>query len=365
MIKKIVIVAAVLVVVAVALIFGFSSSSSSNERGFTVHKVEKGNVLDKATAIGQIEPEREVVVKSQISGIVSKIHVEVGDKVDVNDPLFDISPQPTPLEFADAKRQVELQQVGYENAKRNYNRVKGLFEKNLVSQSDLDEASNLYDQSKVKFELAKERLSLIDKGKTNIAGRDVENIIRSQIKGTVLMLAVDEGDPVVPLTSYQSGTELMILAAMDSLIFRGTVDEIDVGKLKPDMNVKLQVGAIPNDTIVGLLYKISPKARKENNTTVFDVEVKITSTVEKVLRAGYSANAEVIVAEKNDVLVIPERLVTFSGDSCFVNVEDSTSEGATSRIPVAVGLSDGINIEVTSGLTEGQEIVELPPRTIE
>ena len=363
MFKKVVIVLVIVIVVAAALFLGFSNSSSSGDNAFTTHTVERGSVVDKAMAIGQIEPKQEIMVKSQISGIVSRTYVDVGDRVAVGDPLFDIAPQPTPIEFAEATRQVELAKVDFDNAKRGYDRINGLHEKSLIPQSDLDDAQTAFEQANVRLQSSREKLSLIEKGKTNIAGRTVENVIRSSISGTVLQRNVDQGDPVVPLTSYQSGTELMILAEMEDLIFRGTVDEIDVGKLSHDMTVQLQIGAIPNDTIDGILRRISPKARKQDNTTVFDVEAEITSISKSVLRAGYSANAEIIIAEKKDVLVIPERLVTFANDSTFVDVKDST--GVVSQLPIEVGLSDGISIEVVAGLEEGQEIVEKPPKTIE
>jgi HlyD family secretion protein len=361
--KKITIAAIVLLIVAVAVIIGFSRSSSSNEKSFTLQKVQKGNVTDKAMAIGQIEPEREIVVKSQISGIVSKIYADVGDRVSSGDPLFSIAPRPTPIEYAEAKRQVELQEVSYDIAKREFDRVEGLFAKSLVSEKDIDAARNDLERADVMLQSAKEKLQLIDEGKTNIAGRAVENIIRSPISGTVLQRHVEEGDPVVPLTSYQSGTEMMSLAEMENLIFKGTVDEIDVGKLTQGMDVRLQIGAIPNDTVEGLLSRISPKARKQDNTTVFDVEIHIKSAPKSnVLRAGYSANAEIVVAEKRDVLVLPERLVAFVNDSAFVEIKDST--GALIKQPVEIGLSDGINIEIVSGLADGQEVVEQPPKTI-
>jgi HlyD family secretion protein len=361
--KKITIAAIVLLIVAVAVIIGFSRSSSSNEKSFTLQKVQKGNVTDKAMAIGQIEPEREIVVKSQISGIVSKIYADVGDRVSSGDPLFSIAPRPTPIEYAEAKRQVELQEVTYDIAKREFDRVEGLFAKSLVSEKDIDAARNDLERADVMLQSAKEKLQLIDEGKTNIAGRAVENIIRSPISGTVLQRHVEEGDPVVPLTSYQSGTEMMSLAEMENLIFKGTVDEIDVGKLTQGMDVRLQIGAIPNDTVEGLLSRISPKARKQDNTTVFDVEIHIKSAPKSsVLRAGYSANAEIVVAEKRDVLVLPERLVAFVNDSAFVEIKDST--GALIKQPVEIGLSDGINIEIVSGLADGQEVVEQPPKTI-
>ena len=363
MFKTILIISVGVIVIAAAVFFVFFGSGSTAGGEFKFHKVETGTVADKAMAIGQIEPEHEVMVKSQISGIVSRMYADVGDRVNIGDPLFDIAPQPTPIEFAETKRQVELNQIAFADAKRVYDRAMGLFEKELISQSDLDDARFGFEQAEVRLKSAKEKLSLIEKGKTNIAGRVIENVIRSPISGMVLQRNVEQGDPVVPLTSYQSGTELMTLAEMDSLIFRGTVDEIDVGKLSEGMEVRLQVGAIPNDTIEGILRRISPKARKQDNTTVFDVEVTITSTTSSLLRAGYSANAEVVVAQSKDVLVIPERLVTFVDDSCFVDMMDST--GALQQYPIEVGLSDGISIEVVSGLEEGQEIVEKPPKTIE
>lgn len=363
MFKKILITSVVVIVVGAAVYFAFSGSGSDDEGELKFHEVEIGTVVDKAMAIGQIEPEHEVMVKSQISGIVSKMYADVGDRVDIGDPLFDIAPQPTPIEYAEAKRQVELNDAAFANAKRNHDRARGLFEKDLISQSDLDDTKFDIEQAEVRFKSAKEKLSLIEKGKTMIAGRVIENVIRSPIGGMVLQRNVEQGDPVVPLTSYQSGTELMTLAEMDSLIFRGTVDEIDVGKLSEGMEVRLQVGAIPNDTIEGILYRISPKARKQDNTTVFDVEVTITSTTTSVLRAGYSANAEVVVEQSKDVLVIPERLVTFVDDSCFVDIMDSLD--VIQQHLIEVGLSDGISIEVVSGLEEGQEIVEKPPKTIE
>jgi HlyD family secretion protein len=146
------------------------------------------------------------------------------------------------------------------------------------------------------------------------------------------------------------------------LIFRGTVDEIDVGKLKEGMPVDLKIGALPNDTIEGVLYKISPKAKLQENTTLFDVEIRITKTGVKMLRAGYSANADLIIQKKEDILVIPERVVEFKEDSAFVEVKEPSGE--IIKKTIKTGLSDGLNIEVTEGLKEGDLLVERPPKEI-
>jgi HlyD family secretion protein len=204
---------------------------------------------------------------------------------------------------------------------------------------------------------------LIERGRTNIAGRKVESVIKSPIDGTVLERKINVGDPVVPLTSYQAGTELFTLADMNELIFRGTVDEIDVGKLEEGMSAILKVGALPNDTIQGFLYKISPKAKKEENSTLFDLEIKISQTGSSVLRAGYSANADIIIMKKEDILVIPERVVEFIEDTAFVQVKDSTT-GEIERKIIKTGLSDGLNIEVTEGLDEGEILTEKSPKEI-
>jgi HlyD family secretion protein len=361
MMKKILFIGGGIIIVIVVLFILFKGSGKNNP-GITLVKVEKGEIIDKAIAIGNILPKNEIAVKSKISGIVRKIFVEMGDKVKKGASLIDISPSPTPFEYAEAKRNVELTQVDFENATSEYNRAKELSQRNLISQQNFDAKSKRYKETKLRFELATEKLSLIEKGKTQIADKKIESVITSPIAGTVLQRRVEEGDPVVPLTSYQAGTELMTLAYMENLIFKGTVDEIDVGKLEEGMETMIKIGALPGEEIKGILDKISPKAKKEENATLFDVEIKITQAGEKMLRAGYSANAEIIINQKKDVLVIPERLIEFKGDSTFVEIKNS--HGEITKREIKTGLSDGINIEVKEGLEEGNEVVERPPKEI-
>jgi HlyD family secretion protein len=359
--KKKIIIAAIVVVVVVVVVFTLKGSGNKVVGNNSV-KVEKGKIVDKALAIGRIEPKNQISVKSKISGIVSTVYVEMGDSVKKGDPLVEINPDPTPLEYAEAKRQVEIDSVNFENQQKDFLRTKELLDKKLISQQEFDQASRSSGEADLRLKLSEERLSLIERGKTNIAGRSIESVIRSPIAGTILERKINVGDPVVPLTSYQAGTELFTLAYMDELIFRGTVDEIDVGKLKEGMPAVLKVGALPNDTIKGILYKISPKARKEENSTLFDVEIKIDQKGPSVLRAGYSANADLIINQKEDVLVIPERLVEFVEDSAFIQLKDPA--GSIERKAIKTGLSDGLNIEVTEGLKEGDMLAEKPPKEI-
>jgi HlyD family secretion protein len=362
MIKKIIIALVVLGVIAAAVVF-FITSKKGDGDGITTVELKKGDIVDKALAIGRIEPKNEIAVKSKISGIAKKLFVEVGDYVKVGEPLIDISPDPTPLEFAEAKRAVEIAEVAHENARKNYERSKELLEKKHISEKDFDDSRTEYDETRLRLRLAEEKLSLVEDGHATIADKNVSSVIPSPINGTILEKMVDEGDPVVPLTSYQAGTELLILAEMTDLIFKGTVDEIDVGKLHQGMPAKIKVGAIPGEPVEGVLHRISPKAREEENTTVFDVEIKITKRGEKMLRAGYSANAELVINEKKEVLLAPERLVHFKSDSAWVEIQDSA--GGYDTVCVETGLSDGLNVEITSGLEEGALLVERPPKEIE
>ncbi|MDH4223227.1 MAG: efflux RND transporter periplasmic adaptor subunit [candidate division Zixibacteria bacterium] len=361
MLKKVILIGTALIVIIILISIFFRGSASKNNK-MTLVKVVKGDIVEKALAIGGIVPENEIAVKSKISGIVEKIFVEIGDKIKKGDPLIEISPSPTPLELTEAKRNAEMAEVGFETAEVEQDRFTALLDKKLVSQQEYEIYKKNYDEAKLRLKLASERLSLIEKGKTELSEEKMESIIKSPINGTVLEKKVNEGDPVVPLTSYQEGTELMSLAYMENLVFKGTVDEIDVGKLKEGMNTEIKVGAIPDDTIQGVLYKISPKAKKEENATLFDVEIKITKPGRKMLRAGYSANAEVIINKKENVLLLPERLVEFKGDSTLVEMKNS--KGEIEKVPVKIGLSDGLNIEIAGGLKEGDEIIERPPREI-
>ena len=360
--KKVIIIGIIVVVVAGFVFFVLQGSGKKEQANNSV-RVERGSIIDKALAIGQIEPKNQISVKSKISGIVKKVFVEMGDSVRKGDLLVEIQPDPTPLEYAEARRQVEIDSVNYENQRKEFSRTRELLAKKLVSQQEYDQASRGAGEAELRLKLSREKLSLIERGRINIGGKRIESVVKASIDGTVLERKINVGDPVVPLTSYQAGTELFTLADMNELIFRGTVDEIDVGKLKEGMSTILKVGALPNDTIHGILYKISPKARKEENSTLFDLEIKITETGRSMLRAGYSANADIIIKKKEDILLIPERLIEFVEDTAFVQVKDSTT-AEIQRKMIKTGLSDGLNIEVTEGLNEGDILVEKPPKEI-
>lgn len=363
MFKKIFIPLLIIVIIAAVIFLKAKNSSNGKDNGIKMIKVQRGDIVENALAIGRIEPKKEIAVKSKMSGIVKTVFVEVGDKVRIGEPLLEIKPDPTPLEFAEAKRNVEMAIVTFERVENEYKRMKKLLNDNLVSQQEFDMAENEYKQLQLRVKIAQERLALIEEGKTRIADRLVDTVIKSPVEGTVLERRVNEGDPVVPLTSYQAGTELFLLANMENLIFKGTVDEIDVGKLEVGMMAELKIGAIPDEKIIGQLTKISPKAKQQENATLFDVEIELMQRGEKMIRAGYSANAELVINKAENTLFIPERLVEFNNEQTFVEVMDE--KGEIIKKEVKIGLSDGINVEIQGGLEEGEEVVERPPKEIE
>ncbi|RKY65849.1 MAG: efflux RND transporter periplasmic adaptor subunit [Candidatus Latescibacterota bacterium] len=354
----------VLMVVGVVIFLKAKGFSKKQSQGPATVKVTRGTIVEKALAVGKIEPEHEVSVKSKVSGIVEHLYADVGDRVRKGQPLIDIKPEPTPLEFAESKRNLELAEVELEVAGKDLDRARELKEKGLMAQEAYDKVEQRYKEALLRKRLAQERLALLESGKIKIADRNIETVIRAPIDGYVLERLVNVGDPVVPLTSYQAGTELMKLADMENLIFRGTVDEIDVGKLREGMPVQIKIGALSDVNIEGKLLKISPKSRKVENATVFDVEIAVFHRPGVTLRSGYSANADIILKKKQDVLMIPERVVEFRNDSTFVRVPGPV-EGESVEKAIETGLSDGINIEVVSGLAEGEEVLEKPEKEIE
>lgn len=362
-----VVVGSMVVGVAAVGFFLWSKNAGAKQEDFKRIKVERGTIVDKALATGQVVPDQEIQVKSQISGIVKTCYVEVGDRVEAGQPLFAITPDPTPLELAEAERQVELAQVAYDKAQQDLERSHSLWSGGIVAKDNFDSRQKEFEQARIGLEQARDKLALLKEGRIERRGRaSVDSIIRASASGTVLERRVNPGDPVVPLTTFQEGTVMMTLADMSTLEFRGTVDEIDVGKLKEGMPVRIQIGALPGSTVPGSLARIAPKAREKEGATVFDVEVAIdTANSEVALRAGYSANADVIVQEKTDVLLVPERVVTLDGDKATVELPGPTPEAEPVTREIEVGLSDGLNMEVVSGLAEGDELVQRPPKKIE
>ncbi len=344
-------------------LFLIKAASGKNSQHLSSVTVKRGTIEVKALAVGTIEPENEISIKSRVSGVVEKLYVDVGSYVHSGDPLIEVKPDPTPVELADAKRQVELAQVDFDNIKSQQRRQKLLHQKSLVSDQDYDNTVKAYEEAELRLKMAQESLQLMMSGSVTIDNTKIQSIIYAPIAGYILTRSVEVGDPVIPLTSYQEGTVLMQMANMSHLVFKGTVDEIDVGSLRAGMPAEISIGALPGDTISGTLSKIWLQGETKENSTVFPVEISILNTRHITLRAGYSANASIITQKKSDILYIPERVVTFRNDSSFVRLSSSGKKPAERAIKT--GISDAINIEVTSGLVAGEKVLEKPVVKIE
>jgi HlyD family secretion protein len=347
---------------ASAGLYAWTRNGKKGDGGFKQVEVTQGSIVEKAVAVGQIQPRQKFSVKSKISGIVKRALVQVGDTVQAGDPLFEIAPDPTPLEVTEVDRQVESAAASFRKAEGDYQRSLQLSKSGVLPKSDVEAKKESYDLARVALTKAEQNRDLTRKGRLTVSG--TESIIRAPAAGTILTRTVNPGDPIVPLTSYQPGTEMATIADMRDLIFKGTVDEIDVGKLSVGMTTRIKVGALPTDVVTGRVSRIAPQAQQKEGATLFDVEVELDPS-KITLRAGYSANADVIIREKKDVLIIPERLVTFADGGKKATVEIPGSDPkSTKKLDIKTGISDGLNVEVISGLTKGQKLVERPPKEI-
>jgi HlyD family secretion protein len=352
-------------VAAAAAVYALARSKGDVETKLVT--VEKGSVTEKALAVGQIQPRQKFSVKSKISGIVKRCLVNVGDRVKPGDPLFEIAPDPTPQELTDVDRQLDSTKASYERARSEFERAQELSRSGVMPNSDLDVKREAFELAKIALAKAEQQRSLTRMGRIQSEGVNMESIIRSPAAGTILTRAVNPGEPVVPLTSYQPGTELATIAEMGDLIFKGTVDEIDVGKLRLGLPARIKVGALPTDVVTGKVARIAPQAQQKEGATLFDVEIELDPPASTVtLRAGYSANADLIIREKKDVLVLPERVVIFEdgGKKTFVELPGGKPKDPPKKTEVRLGISDGLNAEVVAGLSLGNKVLERPPKKL-
>jgi len=356
---------AILVAVAGAL-YAWARSNKGDKDGPKMVTVEKGSVTEKAIAVGQIQPRQKFSVKSKISGIVRRCLVQIGDRVKTGETLFEIAPDPTPQELTDVDRQLDSAHASFQRAKADYERATELSKTGVLPASDLDSKREAFELAKIAVARAEQGRDLTRKGRIATSEITIESTIKAPAAGTVLTRAVNPGDPITPLTSYQPGTELATVADMTDLIFRGTVDEIDVGKLKIGLPARIKVGALPSDVVTGKVARIAPQAQQKEGATLFDVEIELDPAEKVVLRAGYSANADLIIREKKDVLTIPERVVIFEdgGKKTFVELPAAKPKEPPKRTEVKLGVSDGLNAEVIAGLEKGAKVLERPPKKI-
>ncbi len=324
---------ATVIIAAAAVLFVTRQNKLRAEQTPQTVTITRGTIVQEALAIGNIVPEQEVSVKSKIAGIVAEVHVAVGDRVRKGEPLMDIRPDPTPLERAEARRNLEMAQVTEDGARRDLERAQELFTQGLLSQKELDDRKSAYDSAHLRAQLEQERLDLLKEGRARIENREVSNRIVSPVDGTVLTLELHPGDPVVPLTSYQAGTVLMTMADMSDLIFRGTVDEVDVGQAsRSDSRSDSRSARSPTrrsrERCGGSRRRRASRIRRRSSTS----RRRSPPAGSTVLRAGYSTNAKIAIARADSVLVLPERVVKYEAGKASVRAPGKDGKPETREI---------------------------------
>ena len=322
--------------------------------------------LQKTTIItGKIEPRNEVYVKPQISGIITEILKEAGDYVQQGEVIAKVKVIPDMGSLSNAEARVRLADINLEQAKVDYDREKNLYDQKLVSADEFDKVSQQLRQAKHELSAATDALQVVRDGFSKSNASASSTLIRSTISGVILDIPVKVGNSVITSNTFNDGTTIATVANMNDLIFRGNIDETEVGQLSMGIPLKITIGALQDMTFDAALEYISPKATETNGANQFEIKAAVTvsrdSDVGKKgaakIRSGYSANAEIVLARADKVLTIPESAIEFSGDSTFVYVlTDSVGEKNYDRRYVETGLSDGVNIEIKKGLTAKEKV---------
>lgn len=370
---------------AVIILYFIFSKKSDNEALSTV-TVAQGDIIEKVTAVGNIMPQQTVTVKSPISGKVSQLFHDEGDRVEKNAPLLEIQPDPTPKDYITAKQTLEIDRAKEQQYAADVARFKQLLKEGAISSNDQDynQAISEYQQSHQQRIQDEENLALLEKGEATIGNRTIANIITSPISGNILQRNINLGDTVVPQTDYQAGNALFTIADMHTLIFKGQISEIDVAKLHPNMLATLKIAALPNVILQGRLSKIALQsaaaAKTDSNNANQNIDVSSSSSSDSTspfavgykveinqltpfnittLRSGYSATADIVVGQVDKAITIPIRVMQFENEKPYVFVLDKNNKQIKRFIKT--GLSDGMRIQIISGLTLGEKVIETSP----
>ena len=319
-----------------------------------------GDVSKTTLITGKIEPRNEVNVKPQISGIITDIYKEAGDIVKAGEVIAKVKVIPDMSQLSSAESRVRLAEINAKQAQTDYDRDKVLFDKHLITAESFDKVSQTLHQAQEEVKAATDALEVVRDGVSKSNASASSTLIRSTISGVILDIPVKVGNTVILSNTFNDGTTIATLANMKDLIFRGNIDETEVGQLTIGVPMKITIGALQDVKLSASLEYISPKAVENNGANQFEIKAAIDVKGAKELRSGYSANAEIVLQTAKNVLTIPESAVEFSGDSTFVYLVKGKGEQKTyERHPVTIGISDGVNIEIKKGLSQ-KDIVRGP-----
>ena len=339
----------------IAVLLYFGKSNKKTAEVFETEKAFKATIVDKTVATGKVLPLEEVEIKPQISGIIDKIYLEEGALVKKGDLIATVRVVPNEQNLTSARGNVSNLQLTVSNAKISYDRNKALFEKGVIARQAFETAELTYNQAKQNLRNAQNNYQIIRKGSSSSSGSANTNI-RATTSGMILEIPVKEGYQVIESNNFNAGTTIASIADMSKMMFEGQVDEADVGKLKAGTDILVSLGAIDEKKFPAKLNFIAPKGTELGGAVQFKIKADVTLDDEYFVRAGYSANAEIVLERRDSVLSIKESVLQFDEKSEKPYVEIKTGDQEFEKKDVEIGLSDGVNVEVLSGVTADDEI---------
>ena len=346
------------IVLLILLVFVLKYFKDSNKKDVIDYKTAQAfytSLNTKIVATGKLNPEEEIELKPQISGIVDKILVEEGDLVQKGDLIAKIRVVPNEQALVSAQSRIKTSKFTYDNAKTLFERNKALYEKGVISRQDFENNELSLNQARESYMQAQNDYQIIKRGSISGGGSANTNIV-AQIAGTILQIPVREGDQVIESNNFNAGTTIATIADMRQMIFEGKVDESEVDKLEEGKTIKVILGAINEKEFPAKLTFVAPKGVEENGAVQFVIKADVAVESSNKIRAGYSANAEIEVASKDSVMVIKEALLQFNRitEKPFVEILNDNDDFVIKN--VEIGISDGINVEITEGLVLSDKI---------
>jgi len=324
---------------------------------YTTQTATVTDIVKKTVATGSVIPRKEVAVKPQVSGIIESIRVEPGQSVRRGDLLAAIRVIPNAAALASAESRVNQARLRTEDAERELARSQKLYDDGILPDRDFRQVSLARDSAVEELAAAGDGLEVVRRGVTARSGDTSNTLVRATIDGTVLDVPVKEGSSVIESNTFNEGTTIATLADMDELIFEGKVDESEVGKLRAGMAIVLTIGALEPAKFNAVLEHIAPKGVEENGAIQFKIRAALSPSADApdaVIRANYSANADIVLDRREKVLALKESLVQFEGDSAFVEVE--TGPQHFEKRKIKTGLSDGVSIEIVDGIAKNDKV---------
>lgn len=357
--KKYVKIALVVVVAAIFVgTFAFLYSKSKPQiKQYEIVTPEITDLEKTTVATGKVEPRDEILIKPQISGIVDEVYKEAGQTVKKGEVIAKVKVIPELGQLNSAENRLRLAEINTKQAETEFARMKKLYQDKLISKEEYEKSEVSVKQAREEKATSKDALDIIKEGITKKSASYSNTMIRSTIDGLILDVPVKAGNSVIMSNTFNDGTTIATVANMNDLIFRGNIDETEVGRIHEGMPIKLTIGALQNLTFDATLEYISPKGVEQNGANQFEIKAAIKVPDSVNIRSGYSANAEIVLDKASKVIAIPESTIEFSGDSTFVWVlTDSVPEQKFTRRQVTTGLSNGIKLEIKKGLTMKEKV---------